>query len=186
MQVVRRATRIEGGGAMTPRIAFITAVGAALVLAVSATAAPSQQQPDFWNYDKSGAKRTDTSPGVAATDLATLVVPSGGESLTTMLDARERALSAGRGIDPSATVAGRARVFAAMEKFVETPRPIREPVVDDRFRIDPTAGSVPVSAATSGREIEWPQIGFGVALGLLLALGATIVFRTARRSQLAH
>ena len=43
----------------------------------------------------------------------------------------------------------------------------REPVVDDRFRIDPTSSPSPVAVVPSARELEWPQIGVGLALGVL-------------------
>ena len=64
------------------------------------------------------------------------------DGVTAMLDAREQALVA-------------KQVAPASPDYLP-----HDPVVDDRFRIDPTdtAATVPVS---SGREIEWPQIGVG-------------------------
>jgi hypothetical protein len=67
---------------MTRKTSFITALGAALVLVPAAWGAPApdvveraaaqqQQQRDFWNY-QSGTKVTDTSPGLAARDVAEL------------------------------------------------------------------------------------------------------------------
>jgi hypothetical protein len=53
---------------------------------------------------------------------------------------------------------------------------IRNPVADDRFRIDPTGTAMPV-AASSGREVEWQQIGVGLAFGLLLGLGLVLAVR---------
>jgi hypothetical protein len=61
---------------------------------------------------------------------------------------------------------------------------LRNPVVDDRFRIDPTADAAPV-AASSGRNIEGPGIGIGVALLIALGLGAYLVARS-RQRPLAH
>ena len=84
---------------------------------------------------------------------------------TTMLDARGRALKAKQ-------VAPASPVYS-----------LREPVVDDRFRIDPTDTAAPV-AVLSGSELEWPQIGVGLALGLLLGLGLmlTVHITTVRRA----
>ena len=79
---------------MTRTISLITAVaGLALVLAVPAL---GQNQQDFWNYDESGQKVTNTSPGVAPQDLATLY-SGGGSSLQAPLlrpDAVDRAVAA--------------------------------------------------------------------------------------------
>ena len=41
----------------------------------------------------------------------------------------------------------------------------------------PVAGSPDVPTITSGREIEWPQIGIGFGVGLLLALGLGLALR---------
>lgn len=53
---------------------------------------------------------------------------------------------------------------------------LRAPVVDDRFRIDPTDTATPV-VVTSGRELEWPQTGVALAFGLLLGLGLVLAVR---------
>lgn len=55
---------------------------------------------------------------------------------------------------------------------------VREPVVDDRFTIDPTAATV--SAATDrGGDIGWPQIGLGLGLGAALVLALLFAARPA-------
>ena len=43
-----------------------------------------------------------------------------------------------------------------------------------------------MGATDSGRELEWPQIGFGVAIGVLFGLGLMLMLRTTRRRELAH
>ena len=60
---------------------------------------------------------------------------------------------------------------------------LREPVVDDRFRIDPTADA-PVAVA-SAREFQWPQIGIGIVLLVALGIAAYLVARF-RQRPLAH
>ena len=44
----------------------------------------------------------------------------------------------------------------------------------------------PVTATTSGREMEWQQIGLGFGLGLLLAVGLVLGRRFAHVRQPAH
>jgi hypothetical protein len=46
--------------------------------------------------------------------------------------------------------------------------------------------SEPVPVASSGSEIEWPQIGIGFGIGLLLAVGVFVVLRMNRTRPLAH
>jgi len=61
------------------------------------------------------------------------------------------------------------------------------PQYRDSFeRTDLPRGSVPVSVTTSGRDIEWPQIGFGLGIGLLLALGLGLIMRTVHIRPFAH
>ena len=59
--------------------------------------------------------------------------------------------------------------------------------ISDSFeRAVPPQGSVPVSVTTSGREIEWPQIGVGLGIGLLLALGLGLTMRAVHIRPFAH
>jgi hypothetical protein len=47
-------------------------------------------------------------------------------------------------------------------------------------RSAPPRGTVPVSAPSSGTEIEWPQVGVGLGVGILLALGLGLIMRMVR------
>lgn len=146
---------------MTRRITFITAVAAAaLVVGVPAAFA------DPW-----GADRQDSPSVVGSPDLVDRVIAARQKEQVAMLDARERSLGPLRG-DVSTPI-------------VVTYRPL---VGDggDRFVIDGGSTPATVTASGSGREIEWPQIGFGVLLGIVLALGLTFVMRTTRSRELAH
>ena len=67
---------------------------------------------------------------------------------------------------------------------INAPVVIHEPVVDDRFRIDPTSGTQTISV-TSDDELTWPQLGLGFAIGLLLMLGLFVTVR-ATRTRTAH
>jgi hypothetical protein len=44
----------------------------------------------------------------------------------------------------------------------------------------------PVSAADSGPQIQWLQIGIGFGVGILLALGLGLAVRVTRIRPLAH
>ena len=46
--------------------------------------------------------------------------------------------------------------------------------------------SAPVAVTTSGSEIDWPQLGLGFGLGLLLAFGLVVGRRFAHVRQPAH
>lgn len=169
---------------MTRTISLITAtVGAALLFAVPAYG-------DSWGLDK-GREPARISP-----DLVDRAVAAEQARLETMLDARERSLGAGIGNSKVNAVEARERSFATKQvtahaaddwfgRTVEAAiRDRRSPVVDDRFAIDPTSGG-PVTVS-SGREIELPQIGIGLVLGLMLALGLYLVTRYTRGRELAH
>lgn len=94
---------------------------------------------------------------------------------TQMLDARERAFQVRQIVSPASDWFER---FAAAHS-------LREPVVDDRFRIDPTADSAPV-ATSSARDFEWPQVGLGLLLVVAIAIGTYLIARPSRQRPLAH
>jgi len=52
--------------------------------------------------------------------------------------------------------------------------------------VPPTTGSAPVSITSSGREIEWPQIGVGFGIGIVLVLGLILGLKATRNPPLAH
>jgi hypothetical protein len=56
---------------------------------------------------------------------------------------------------------------------------------DSASRTDVGHRYTPVAAPASGSEIEWPQLGIGFGVGLLLALGLVLTVRMTR-TPLAH
>ena len=59
-------------------------------------------------------------------------------------------------------------------------------VADDRFRIDHSNVPEPVSVTSSGRDIEWPQVGIGFGVGLVLLLGLALTLRATHTRPFAH
>jgi hypothetical protein len=52
--------------------------------------------------------------------------------------------------------------------------------------VPPTSSTTPVSVTTSGRDVEWPQIGVGFGIGMLLLLGLGLAMRAAHVRPFAH
>jgi hypothetical protein len=156
---------------MTRRISLIigTAV-AALAVGVPIASADAwfadRQQSDFWNYDaQTGRKITDTSPGVQAGDLAGLYsTPSdvGGQQVPVL---RRSAPDSPANLD--------------LRRRAEARSAWHAPAV--------AVPSEPAAAVVSdGDDIEWAQIGIGLAIGVLLGLGLLVGLRGVRHRPLAH
>ena len=175
---------------MTPKISLITAtVGAALVLGV----------PAAWG-DNYFADRQDEAVRVSP-DLVDRAVAAEQNRLYSMLDARETALGANPGNQKVSPLDARERSFGAklevqlsggsypdvIDRTVAAQGTTRTYVGDDRFRIDHSNVPVQVSPTSSGREVEWPQIGIGFGIGIVLMLGLFLALKSTRqRPPLAH
>jgi len=148
----------EGEGAMNRKSTF-TAVGAALALALPATAF-AQSSERFGNGPVNQAT-VQLSP----------------------LDAREAAFGAKRDAQ-LASVPGP----DAFERAVNThQRSQPVVVVDDRFRLDANTGVQPAPVqVTSADGVEWPQVGIGLGIGLLLMIGLYLGLKATRQRPLAH
>ena len=178
---------------MTSRISLITAVGgAALMLAV----------PAAW-----GKGQLDSSVG-APPDVFERAVAAQQRELSTPIvspDAFDRAVATKLALQSqpitSPDAVDRAKAVQASQLSTQTPSPdVFERAVaareetggtrvffDDRREwIDPASLPVTVSATDTGRTIEWPQIGAGFGIGLMLALGLMVAMRHARGRPLAH
>ncbi len=156
---------------MTRTISIITAtVGAALLFAVPAWG-------DSW-----GADQRSQSVGYLNPDAADRAAALGYQQATNRLNVRERALTAKYDAQivsaPAPDWFERAAAAAVRDN--------REIVVDDRFGLHPQSVPSPVTVTSSGREIEWPQLGIGFGIGLVLALGLYLAVRFTRIRPLAH
>jgi len=183
---------------MTRRISIIVGIAVtALAVAVPTAlgdgrlAGSIESQPaDFWNYDSTGAKVANTSPGVAPQDLGdlfgtmsptTVSRPDShdlGQSAQGYRDAHERANV------PQYSAPTYRDGFEHAPAVTTSDQPF---TYRDAFeRSAPPSGSIEATTVTSGTELEWPQIGLGFAFGLLLALGLLLTVRSARIRPLAH
>jgi len=179
---------------MTPRISLITAVFAA-ALAVFVPAALG----DDW-----GADRLSQTTSVGSPDAADRAVAAEQRRRASMLDARERASTAGRDELSMPMLEARERALGA-KREVQLGSGVHPDVFeravaarvtggtgidyvagDDRFRIEHTNPPTTVSVTGSGGEIEWPQIGIGFGVGIALALGLLLTLRATRQRPLAH
>ena len=60
-------------------------------------------------------------------------------------------------------------------------------LVFDSYRDDPQRTTTPAPVRSdAGRDVEWPQVAAGFAIGLLLALGLVLGSRLVRVRPLAH
>jgi hypothetical protein len=171
--VIVMVTGDEGEGAMTRKTAFITVVATALVLVAPAWGAVDPSQG-------SGLAQTDAHERAFAVQQNSF--PAGDDhvliqsesSTTPYLDAHERGLAIGRQqmvpVDASAPAVATTGVISG----------------DDHVRIDPADLPVSVPSTSSGRELEWPQVGLGLGLGLALAFGLFLTVRHTRARPLAH
>jgi hypothetical protein len=105
-----------------------------------------------------------------------------GEYAVSGIDARERALTAKHDAQVAATPYPDWFERAANTAIRDT----RQIVVDDRFDLHPQDVPTPVATASTGREIDVPQVGIGLGLGLLLALGLYLTVRFTGIRPVAH
>ena len=56
----------------------------------------------------------------------------------------------------------------------------------DEVRLDPNNVPSPAVSGSSDSEIEWPQLGIGFGLGILLVVGLWLAMRMTKVRGLAH
>jgi hypothetical protein len=172
---------------MTRTISLITAtVGAALLFAVPA-----------WG-DNWGADQSSQSVGYLNPDTADRAASAKQRHVTNMLDAREEALAVSvqnrvQPVDRERALGTKNELTLSSDFYADgfaqalSPRDSRpEPVRDDRFRLDPNSTPSVVTATSSGREIEWPTIGVGFGIGIVLLLGITLAMKATHTRPFAH
>jgi len=154
-----------------------------------------QSRSDFWNYDpRTGEQVANASPGMDAGNLGSLY-STGLErpSDTSIGMNRQYGLGTFAGLPGGAFE----RAVVASERGSVADRSIglnrvyglgeftSVPSGDAHGRVAPLD---PISTPTvsTGRDVDWPQVGIGFAIGLLLALGLALAARMARIRPLAH
>ena len=199
---------------MTRTISIITAtVGAALLLAVPAYgdnwAADKAQQPtvvspDWFERAAAAAVRNqDISTMLNARERALGVAIS---QTPTVFDARSDGLNRLYGLGEYANPIDARERGLVVSKATPQPQPqgfdarsdgmnrlyglgeYAAPVVADfdRFHIVPSNEPVTVSATSSGRDIEWPTIGYGLGIALVLMLGLGLALKATHTRPFAH
>ena len=144
---------------------------------------------------------TPKTPLVTVLAVALVAVPAAwgkGQAVTAAPDAFARAAAAQQRSTPivSPDAVDRMKAFSQQSSPIGSPDAVDRAVAaradygnrivfDDRFRA-PVNVPVATSTISSGRDIEWPQIGMGFGLGILLALGLTLAVRYTRIRPLAH
>jgi len=153
---------------MSPKFSTITAlVGAALVLSAPA-------------WGKGQLALTSTSPDAFERAVAASVATESTAIVSPDAVDRVRALGVGNPSRPTTSPDAFGRAVAATADYGNNRS------YDDRFAT-PAPSSDPVSVRPiSGREIEWPQIGAGFGIGILLVLGLMLTLRLTRGRSLAH
>jgi hypothetical protein len=153
---------------MTPRISLITVVFVAALACVPAAFG------DNWGADR------QSQTVVGSPDAIDRAIAAEQQRLATMLDAREQAFGTKREVQLGTGV-----YPDAFERAVTTHERTSGFRGDDRFTIDPTSQPGPVSVTGDGRDIQWPQVGIGFGIALVLLMGLLLALR-GRRQPLAH
>jgi hypothetical protein len=167
---------------MTLRTSLITAVvGSALALGVPAAfgqAQPAVQSPDAVEQAvlaRELSSRIDAKVYRDAFERAVAANRQGAGAVGSYVDAHNRS---------SGSLSTSAVPTDAFERAVLSGRTTGF-VGDSHDRIAPESPT-PGPVTSSGRDLEWPQIGIGFGVGILLALALGMAMRLTRIRQLAH
>ena len=163
---------------MTSRISLIIgiavtalAVGVPTAFGEGRIAGSLDPQTDFWNYDATGTKIANSSPGVAPQDLAAVhgfaTLPSVSRPDSHEVNRPLAYIDAAERAERASAMQGRVVLLSG----------------DDHVTVSPVDTSTPT--ASSGREFEWPQLGIGLGIALVLAFGLILALRS-RQRPLAH
>ena len=198
---------------MTRTISLITAtVGAALLFAVPAwgdnwgadKAQPTAVSPDWFERAAAVAiQKQDLSHMLNARERALGVAvsqtPNGfdarSEGLNRLyglgdyanpIDARERALLVPKTTPQPVQSQGFDARSEGMNRLYGLGEYAPPVVADDRFRIDYSDVPVSTSVSSSGTEIEWPTVGIGFGVALMLILGLMLTLKATHTRPFAH
>jgi hypothetical protein len=165
---------------MIRRISLITAVvGCALVVGVPAAWGGSWHWGDSWHLDH-GEQTIAVSPdrlerAVLARELSSR---AGARKYPNVLERAVSAEQEGSGLGgPYRDAFERAALAGTSQPGV---------IADSHDRIAPSTPTTSASVASSGREVEWSQLGIGFGLGILLAFGLVLAARLTRFRPLTH
>jgi hypothetical protein len=167
---------------MTPKFSLVTAVaGAALLIA----AVPA------WGQSQLPATYPDVVERAAASKIASQSVPQVNLRAVLPSDSVESAIGATQPADAPQRVYLRnvlaSSATGATERAGVQSFNLRHMLASDSVQM-PRSDSRPTAIATSdsGSGLEWPQIGIGFGIGILLALGLMFTVRFTRVPPIAH
>ncbi len=169
----------ERGGAMTRKISLITAV-AVVALTVAVPTA-------FGEGRLADSQESVVAVSPDAFERAVLAKQHDA-TISTYPDAHERGVAASQS-EPQWLAALRIRgegmdhLYGLGEfQTIST----QSNYSDAHERGAPVTGTADVSTISSGREFEWPQIGVGFGIGIVLVLGLILGLKATRNPPLAH
>lgn len=196
---------------MTRTISLITAtVGAALLFAVPAygdnwgadkAQPPTSSSPDWFERAAGVAIQKQKAEMLNARERGLGVTGNGtpvdarSEGLNRLyglgeyanpIDSRERGLVEKGQIKPERSGAGFDARSEGMNRLYGLGEYAAPVVADDRFRIDHSNVPEPITVTSSGRDIEFPQVGIGLAVGLMLLIGLGLVLKATHTRPFAH
>lgn len=130
------------------------------------------------------------SQGLTDRSADAIVSQSGTQSAIAALEQRSEALNKQYGLGRYATAPSAMDRLIAREAVFE-PKAVPGPDAFERAVIARTRGTesgvvVDRSVETTGREVEWPQVGIGLGIALLFGLGVVLAIRYTRVRPLAH
>ncbi len=169
---------------MTPKLSLITVVaGAALLLAAPAWgSAQPAVSPDDTSVQSATAQQQALDAVKARSDALNRQYGLGEYAPVT--EDRSEALNRRYGLGEYAPPAPDALERAVANRGTGSDGFLSG---DDHVRLAPAdLPTIVVATSPSGREVEWPQIGVGFGIGLLLMLGLVFALRVTRVRPLAH
>ena len=175
---------------MTRKISLIVGIAVAALAVGIPTAlgggrlAGSPQPSDAVNYFYNVERATTSQPDPMIEDgldraVATKLALQ--STVSSYRDANERGATTKPSVQSSLSGYG-----DAFERTDVAGQPSLSTYRDAFERGAPVAGPTDVPTISSGREIEWPQLGIGFGLGIVLVVGLWLAMRVTRIRPLSH
>ena len=174
---------------MTPKISLVTVVAVALVAVPAAWGVPQPNARGMLASDSVESARQaqpfNTRAVLASDSVESARAESQPVNLRDVLasDSVESAKTESQAFNLRDVLAS-----DSVEAYSTAQTSVDRRIVGDNYRepLKPVTHPATIAASGSGNEIEWPQVGIGFGLGVLLAIGLLLAMRFTRIRQLAH